>query len=124
MSDNLGGDAVQLAYAVWDSAQAALVGLNPVPVLVTSVLVGLIQPRRGLFLVKAVLALLPALLIAAIWPAFAGYAPIWPDLTQMEAQVQLGVQLVMAWVIIRLLWAMRATLSLTGQQPQPRANGH
>jgi hypothetical protein len=124
MSDNLGGDGVQLAFAVWDSAQAALVGLNPVPVLITSTFIGMIQPQRGWYLVKAVIALIPAVLIAAVWPTTLGYTPIWPDLSQMETQIQMAVLLVMAWFVIWLISLVKTTLSLSGRHPQPKPNGH
>ncbi|ESQ73575.1 hypothetical protein [Asticcacaulis sp. AC402] len=124
MSDNLGGDAVQFGFALWDAAKASLIGLNPVPVLITSALMGVIQPQRGWYLVKAAIALVPAVLIAAAWPVASGYAPIWPDLTQLETQMQIATMLLIAWLVIRLLQVVRSTLSLSERQPQPRPNGH
>ena len=124
MSDNLSGDAVQFAFALWDASKASLIGLNPVPVLITSVFIGMIQSQRGWYLLKALVAVVPAVFIAAAWPMAAGYTPIWPDLTQLETQIQMALLLVMAWVVIRLLYLVKATLSLGTREPQARPNGH
>lgn len=124
MSDNLGGGVVELGFAVWDSTQAALVGLNPVPILITAGLIGLSQPQRGWYFVKALIALVPAVVMAALWPTTMGYTPIWPDPTQMEAQIQLVIQLAVAWVMIALISLIKSTLSVSAREPQPRPNGH
>lgn len=124
MSDNLGGDAVQFAFAMWDSTQAALVGLNPVPVLVTSLFIGMIQSQRGFYSLKALIAVIPAVFVAAAWPLASGYKPIWPDLTQPETEIQLVVLVLIAWVVIRLLHMIKSTMSLVSRQPQPKPNGH
>jgi hypothetical protein len=124
MSDNLGGDAVQFGFALWDAARASLVGLNPIPVLITSAFFGIVQPQRGWYLFKALVALLTAVLIVALWPVTQGYTPIWPDLTQMETQIQLFTMLMIAWLIIRLLYMVKATLTLGAREPEAHTNGH
>ncbi|EGF92085.1 putative membrane protein [Asticcacaulis biprosthecium C19] len=124
MSDNLGGDAVQFGFALWDAARASLVGLNPIPVLITSAFFGIVQPQRGWYIFKALVALVPAVLMVALWPVTQGYTPIWPDVTQMETQIQLLTMLMIAWLIIRLLYMVKATLTLGTREPEARTNGH
>ncbi|ESQ90600.1 hypothetical protein ABAC460_08925 [Asticcacaulis sp. AC460] len=124
MSDNLGGDAIQFGFALWDAAKASVIGLNPIPVLITSAFFGIVQPQRGWYIVKALIALVPAVLITALWPVTSGYTPIWPDVTQMETQIQLFTMLIIAWLVIRLLYLVKATLSLGAREPEARTNGH
>ena len=124
MSDNLGGDAVQFAFAMWDSSKAALIGINPVPVLVTSLFIGMIQSQRGFYVLKALIALIPAVFLTAAWPMTSGYGPIWPDLTQPETEIQMVILLVIAWVVVRLMHLIKSTMSLASRQPQPKPNGH
>ena len=123
MSDNLGGDAVQFVFAMLDSSKAALVGLNPVPVLVTGLLIGMIQSQRGSYFLKALIAVVPAVLVSALWPLALGYHPIWPDLTQPETEIQMVFQVVVAWVVIRVLHLIKSAMSVA-PQPEPKPNGH
>ena len=93
-------EAMQFFWAMVDAAQAALIGLNPVPVTLMALIVGLgLGGNR--YLLKTLVAATPAILIAAVWPMVYGMSPIWPDVTQLEAEIQIGVQLVLAWMIIR-----------------------
>ncbi len=125
MSDNLGGDALQFALAMLDSSRAALIGLNPVPVLVTALFIGMIQSQRGHYLIKALVALVPAVVLGATWPMALGYQPIWPDFSQPETHIQLIFQLLTAWVVIRLLHLIKATMSMVAEpEPKAKPNGH
>ncbi len=112
---------MQFGWAMWDSAQAALIGLNPVPALIISLFIGMVQARRSHYFVKTLLAMVPATVIAAVWPMVSGYQPIWPDFTQLEVEIQLGVVAIMCFVIIASLSVVKHTLSLVAQ---PKPNGH
>jgi hypothetical protein len=101
LKDLIMGELVQFFWAVVDSTSAALIGLNLVPVLVLSLFVGFALPRGRSWL-KAPLAVIPAMLIAAVWPWVYGADPIWPDLMQMETEIQAVVLLAVAWCIIWL----------------------
>ena len=124
MSDNLGGDSVQFAFAMWDSARAAVVGLNPFPALMTSLFIGMIQPQRGFYWLKALIAMIPAVLLAAAWPMTSGYGPIWPDLSQPETEIQMFLLFLMSWAVIGLMQVVKSTMSLSARTPQPKPNGH
>ena len=90
---------MQFFWAMVDATQAALIGVNLVPVIVLALIVGLATGGRFYWL-KAFAAVVVALPVAAFWPAVYGMGAIWPDLTQIEAEIQVGVQFVLAWVIV------------------------
>ncbi len=99
-------EAMQFFWAMVDATQAALIGLNLVPVSLTALIIGLgLGGQR--YLLKTLLAAVPAILIAAVWPKVYGMNPIWPDVTQLEAEIQIGVQLVLAWMIIRAAGSLK-----------------
>lgn len=110
----------QFLWTMWDSIQAALVGLNPVPVLIFSLFLGLIQPRHSPTWLLAVLAMIPAVVVTALLPTTMGYQAIWPDLTQLETEFQMIMLLVMSYVVIRATGLIKATLLLM----VPKPNGH
>jgi hypothetical protein len=95
------GEFVQFFWAIVDSTSAALIGLNIVPVLVLSLFIGFALPRGRSWL-KAPLAVIPAMLVVAVWPTIYGAEPIWPDLMQMETEIQVVVLFAVAWVLIWL----------------------
>lgn len=97
----------QFLWAIADSTQAALIGLNIIPVCLFSLVIGLVLPRGRTWL-KAPLAVIPAMLIAAIWPWIHGAEAIWPDLMQMETEIQAMVLFVIAWASIWLCERMKA----------------
>lgn len=99
-------EALQFFWAMVDATQAALIGLNLAPVVVLALIVGLAAGGRHYFL-KAVLTVVPAVVAAALWPKVYGMAAIWPDLTQIEAEIQVAVQLALAWVVIRAAGALK-----------------
>lgn len=107
-------DFAQFLPAMSDAFKAAMIGLNPVPLVIISLLIGMAQ-TRGFYVLKAAVAVVPAIIIAALWPAVYGNAPIWPDFTQLEVQIQLLVLLAVSYVIIRLTGLIKSTLS-----PSPR----
>ena len=114
-------DFMQFAWAMWDSAQAALIGLNPVPAILISLFIGMIQGKRANYLFNTILAAVLATFIAAVWPMTAGYQPIWPDLTQLEVEIQAGVVVIISFAIIAGMGLVKHTLSMVAT---PKPNGH
>ena len=110
-------EAMQFFWAMVDATQAAFIGLNLVPVTVVALIVGLgLGGNR--YLLKTLAAVAPAMLIAALWPMVYGMSPIWPDLTQIEAEIQVGVQFVLAWVIVRATGSLKlAAVHATTRNP-------
>lgn len=93
------GEFTQFLWAMADSARAALIGLNPVPVIVFGLFVGMIF-KRGRSWLKAPLAVIPALIVAALWPLVYGADAIWPDFNQIETGIQAAMLYGLAWAVI------------------------
>lgn len=104
------GDFTYFFGAMADSAKAAMVGLNLVPVLVLGLFVGM-ATRRGFSWAKAPAAVVPAIFVAALWPLMYGADAIWPDFSQIEAQIQTAVLLTLAWGIIASVGLAKALLA-------------
>jgi hypothetical protein len=100
-------EAIQFFWAMVDATQAALIGLNLVPVIALALVIGMAAGGRH-YLLKAVIVTVPAVLIAALWPKVYGMSPIWPDPRQLEVEIQIGVQLALAWMIIRVAGSLKS----------------
>ena len=110
-------EAMQFFWAMVDATQAALIGLNLVPAIVAALIVGLATGGRFYWL-KAIAAVVVAIPVAAFWPRVYGMSPIWPDLTQIEAEIQVAVQFVLAWVIILAAGSLKlAAVHATTRKP-------
>lgn len=93
------GEFTQFFWAMVDSTRAALVGMNLVPVIVFGLFVGMIF-KRGRSWLKAPLAVIPALIVAALWPLIYGAEAIWPDFDQIETGIQTVVLYGAAWAAV------------------------
>ncbi|MFT4074716.1 MAG: hypothetical protein QM647_04225 [Asticcacaulis sp.] len=107
----------QFLWAMWDSLQAALVSLNPVPVVVFSLFLGLIRSRRLPAWLATVLAVIPAMIVTALLPMAMGYQAIWPDLTQLEIQFQIAILLALSYVLIRAVSLIKVSLMTMAVKP-------
>ena len=99
-------EATQFFWAMIDATQAALIGLNLVPVIILALVIGL-GAGGNRYLVKTLAAVAPAIVIVALWPKVYGMNPIWPDLLQIEAEIQVAIQLALAWAIIRVAGSLK-----------------
>ncbi len=90
----------QFLWAMWDSLQAALVGLNLVPALIFSLFFGMIRPRQTPIWLLTGLAVIPAVIVTALLPTAMGYQAIWPDLTQLEVEFQIILLFVLSYIVI------------------------
>ena len=93
---------MQFFWAMVDASHAALIGLNIIPLIVFSLFVGMAFGRGHSWL-KAFMAVVPAVLIAAVWPLVYGAGIIWPDFGQMETAIQLVVLYALGVAIIALV---------------------
>jgi len=100
-------EAIQFFWAMVDATQAALIGLNLVPAIVLAIIVGLAAGGRH-YVVKSAVAVIIAIPITALWPRVYGMNPIWPDVRQLEVEIQIGVQLAVAWMIILAAGSMKS----------------
>ncbi len=110
----------QFLWTMSDSVQAALVGLNLVPVLIFSLFLGMIQPRRTPVWILAGLAVIPAVIVTALLPTAMGYQAIWPDLTQLEAEFQVIMLFILSYIVIRITGLIKAILL----QMAPKSDSH
>ena len=110
----------QFLWTMWDSIQAALVGLNPLPALIFSLFLGMIQPRRGPVWLLSLLAVIPAVVVTALLPTAMGYQAIWPDLTQLEVQFQMIILFILSYLVIHATGLIKATLPPI----TPKPNSH
>jgi|GEM_PF-1222352 len=110
----------QFLWIMRDSAQAAVTGLNPVPVLILSLFLGLVQPKRSSVWRLVLLAVIPGVIVTALLPTAMGYQAIWPDLTQLESEFQMIMLLALSYAVIRAMGLVKATLLLI----TPKPHGH
>ena len=104
------GEFTQFLWAMVDSARAALIGLNLVPVIVFGLFVGMIF-RRGRSWLKAPLAVVPAMIVTALWPLIYSVQAIWPDFDQIEAGIQTVVLYATAWAVIAATGFVKALMN-------------
>jgi hypothetical protein len=89
-------------------------------VLIFSLFLGLIQPKRSPVWLLVLLAAIPGVIITALLPTAMGYQAIWPDLTQLETEFQMIMLLALSNVVIRAMGLLKTTLLLIA----PKPNGH
>ncbi|MDC7682978.1 hypothetical protein PQU92_06805 [Asticcacaulis sp. BYS171W] len=104
---------IDLTLVFSDLIVAALNGLNWIPVIVLSVLIGVIQSQKTAYLIKAGLSTGLALIVNTLWPLAFGLTPVLPDPFAMETQIQTGLMFAAAFLIIRFLCVIKNTISLT-----------
>ncbi len=101
---------MQFLWAMVDSTRAALIGLNLIPVIVFGLFVGMIF-KRGRSWMKAPLAVVPAMIVAGLWPLIYGAQAIWPDFNQIETGIQTVVLYGAAWAVIVAIGMVKAMMS-------------
>ncbi|MEI9905191.1 MAG: hypothetical protein WDN06_15470 [Asticcacaulis sp.] len=111
-------DFTEFTLAMWDAFRAAMIGLNPLPAIIISLLIGMMQAGRGGYIFKAIAAVVPAVAITSLLPALSSIQPIWPDLSQLETEIQIGVLIAVSYVVIRLTGMIKQTLSVSARQPK------
>lgn len=104
------GEFIQFLWAMVDSTRAALIGLNIVPVIVFGLFVGMIF-KRGRSWLKAPMAVVPALIVAGLWPLIYGAQAIWPDFDQIETGIQIVVLYGTAWAIVAATGLVKGLMS-------------
>lgn len=103
-------------WVIVDQVRASLIGLSLLPVLVISLLIGIIQSKKTAYALKALLATVLSLGVAALWPVTDGLTPVWPDVTAIETHVRVLVTFALAFLIIRFLCVIKNSISLTSKR--------
>jgi hypothetical protein len=114
------GELTELFWAMVDSTSAALVGLNPVPVLAIGLFIGLAFGGR-LYWLKALVAIIPAVIVSSLWPLAYSAGIIWPDIGQPEPQIQFIILFGLAWFTVRAAALLKGALSLVARQTRKLA---
>ncbi|EGF92083.1 putative membrane protein [Asticcacaulis biprosthecium C19] len=99
-----------------DGLNAALNGVNPLPVLIIGIIIGFLQPKPDRYLLKATLAVVAAFAIQAVWPALLGRPMNFPDFSRLQSIVQLFILLVIAYGTIGLLGSLKTALKFEGKK--------
>lgn len=103
-------------WVIVDQVRASLVGLSLLPVLIISLLIGIIQSKKTGYALKALLATVLSLGVVALWPVVDGLTPVWPDVMAIETHVRVVVTFVLAFLIIRFLCVIKNMISLTSKR--------
>lgn len=106
-------DMIDFLAIIVDQVRASLMGLSLLPVLVISLLIGIIQSQKTAYALKALLATVLSLGVSALWPVTYGLTPVWPDIMAIETHVRVVVTFALAFLIIRFLCVIKNTISLT-----------
>ncbi len=114
------GELTQLFWALADSTSAALIGLNPVPVLAIGLFIGLAFGGR-LYWLKALVAVIPAVVVSSLWPLAYNADIIWPDIGEPEPQIQFIILFGLAWLTVRAAALFKSGLSLLSRQTRKLA---
>lgn len=98
-----------------DGMSNALGAANTLPVLIIGILIGLFQPKADHLALKALITLLIAILVPALWPTLNGRAPVWPNVAHLSTIVQIFMLYIVAFGIIGVFGALKSAFSGGGK---------
>lgn len=98
--------------ALSDGFRAALSDLNPLPILIVAILIGLFQPKSDGYALKALAALVLVLAIKTFTPVVSGGLPVWPDVRHIGSIAQMFLQYVFAYGMIGVLGSLKSGMKL------------
>ncbi len=105
-------DIWQFFLALSDGFRAALSDLNPLPILIVAILIGLFQPKSDKYALKALAALVLVLAIKTFTPVVSGGHPIWPDVRHIGSIAQMFLMYVFAYGMIGVLGSLKSGMRL------------
>lgn len=103
---------LQFIGAMGDSLNAALTGLNLAPAIGLSLLAGGLLPRKCPYMLQALGVVVLSVTLTALWPQIYGFGAIWPDLSELEAEMQLVILFTLSYALVRLAGLIRFSLLL------------
>lgn len=98
--------------ALSDGFRSALGDINPLPILVVAMVIGLLQPKSDRYALKAGLALLIVMAFNIFLPLVNGGRLNYPDFRHIGAIVQLFLLFVFAYGMIGVLGSLKAAMKL------------
>jgi hypothetical protein len=88
--------------------------VNPLPILVIALLIGLFQPRPGSYSLKALAAVVLMVLWNTLSPTLSGHAVVYPNLSHVAEIVELFVMYIFAYGMIGVLGSLKGALRFGG----------
>lgn len=95
-----------------DGFRAALGDVNPLPILIVAIVIGLLQPKSDKYALKAAAALLIVMAFNIFLPLVNGGQPNYPDFRHIGAIAQLFLLFVFAYGMIGVLGSLKVVLKL------------
>ena len=97
---------------VSDGFRAALADVNPLPILIVAIVIGLLQPKSDRYALKAGTALLIVMAFNIFVPVINGGQPNYPDFRHIGAIAQLFLLFVFAYGMIGVLGSLKSAMKL------------
>lgn len=95
-----------------DGFRAALGDVNPLPILIVAIVIGLLQPKSDKYALKAAAALVIVMAFNIFLPLINGGQPNYPDFRHIGAIVQLFLLFVFAYGMIGVLGSLKTAMKL------------
>jgi len=95
-----------------DGFREALADVNPLPILLVAILIGLLQKKSEKYALKAGGALLAVLAFNIFLPVVRGGQPNWADIRHIESIAQYFLLYVFAYGMIGVLGSVKSLMSV------------
>lgn len=102
---------LEMFYALSDSFAIALSSLNPIALIIFSVLMGLFQSKREGLTIKTLGVVIPSVVISIFLPFFSGIDRVFFDVLSPEFQIQFILSVFIAAFIIGILGWVKSAIS-------------
>jgi hypothetical protein len=109
-------DIWQFFISVSDGFRAALGSVNPLPILVVAIVIGLLQKKPEKYAIKAAAALVLVLAFNIFLPVVSGGRPAWADIQHIESVAQYFLMYVFAYGMIGVLGSMKSLMNVQAKK--------
>jgi hypothetical protein len=107
-------DIWNFILSISDGFREALSDVNPLPIMIIALLIGIFQPRPGNYSLKALAAVVVMLLWFIVSPTLSGHAVAYPDLSRVSRIVELFIMYIFAYGMIGVLGSIKGALRFGG----------
>ena len=105
-------DIWHFLISVSDGFRDALNDVNPLPILIVAILIGLFQPKGDLYALKALLALVIVVAFGIFAPVISNHKPVYPDLSRIGSIAQYFLMYVFAYGMIAVLGSLKSVMKM------------
>jgi len=95
-----------------DGFRGALSDLNPIPILIIALVIGLIQTKPDRYALKAFGALALVILAQIFYPVINHHTANWPDLGRLSELAKLFLLYLFAFGLIGVLGSLKSSIKL------------